>query len=121
MRLSDDGRSACGTCQCLLDTLRLKSSRRLLIVSALQVIGSSLRELGDLVAELKAQGIWTWGAGCLGDDGLLYMRLSAAVYNDLRQYEQLRDAVLTISNAKARTDASQGGERGGTKRPRSTL
>ena len=105
-----------------------------------QVIGSSLQELGELVAELKAQhGIWTWGAGCLGDDGKLYMRLSAAVYNDLREYEQLRDAVLEISNAKQaaatqpgtvsrnRTSAStslpesQEAEQGGTKRPRSTL
>ena len=66
------------------------------------MIGSSLRELGELVAQLKEQyGIWTWGAGCLGDDGLLYMRLSAAVYNDLSEYERLRDAVLEISNGKA--------------------
>ena len=104
-----------------------------------QVIGSSLQELGELVAQLKAQhGIWTWGAGCLGDDGKLYMRLSAAVYNDLREYEQLRDAVLEISNAKAQAaetqpgtvsrngtstslPESQQGEQGGTKRPRSTL
>ncbi len=100
-----------------------------------QAIGSSLQELGELVAELKARyGIWTWGAGCLGDDGLLYMRLSAAVYNDLREYEQLRDAVLEISNGKAGAatnsgasgsgtgvDESQNGARGGTKRGRSTL
>ena len=95
--------------------------------------------MGELVEELKARyGIWTWGAGCLGDDGLLYMRLSAAVYNDLHEYERLRDAVLEILNGRARVatrsgasgsgsgsgisvDESHAGASGGTKRPRSTL
>ena len=101
------------------------------------MIGSSLRELGELVAQLKEQyGIWTWGAGCLGDDGLLYMRLSAAVYNDLSEYERLRDAVLEISKDKAQlaglqldgdassslgVSESQRGEHSATKRARSTL
>eukprot|EP01046_Picozoa_sp_COSAG06_P050714 COSAG06_NODE_8100_length_2273_cov_3.034039_2_plen_132_part_00 len=106
-----------------------------------QVVGSSLKDLGELVASLKANyGLWTWGAGCLGDDGLLYMRLSAAAYNDISEYEQLRDAVLQLSAAKAKEteqqqqqqqhvagssahkdEAEDGSGQGGTKRPRSTL
>jgi hypothetical protein len=112
-----------------------------------QVVGSSLKDLGELVASLKAKyGLWTWGAGCLGDDGLLYMRLSAAAYNDISEYEQLRDAVLQLSAAKAKEteqqqlqqqqqqqqqqvagssahkdEAEDGSGQGGTKRPRSTL
>lgn len=67
------------------------------------------------------------------------MRLSAAVYNDLREYEKLRDAVLEISNNKTREaedpastgtkivsnnidqPKSQQRERASTKRPRCTL
>lgn len=85
----------------------------LMMVGLPPAVGSSLADLGELVSSLKSEfGIWSWGAGCLGDDGKLYMRLSAAAYNSMDEFEQLRDAVLELTS---------GTGKGGKKRARSTL
>jgi selenocysteine lyase/cysteine desulfurase len=84
----------------------------LMMVGLPPAVGSSIEDIGELVSNLKSEyGIWTWGAGCVGDDGKLYMRLSAAAYNSMDEFEQLRDAVLELTS----------GEANGKKRPRSTL
>eukprot|EP01051_Picozoa_sp_SAG22_P007891 SAG22_NODE_573_length_8999_cov_9.592921_6_plen_376_part_00 len=71
----------------------------LMMVGLPPAVGSSLEELGELVSNLNSEhGIWTWGGGCLGDDGKLYMRLSAAAYNSLEEFEKLRDAVLDLTS-----------------------
>ena len=71
----------------------------LMMVGLPEAAGSTLEDLGVLVSALKERGLWTWGSGTIGEDGRLYLRLSAAAYNSMEQFEQLRDAVLDVLKA----------------------
>ena len=46
-------------------------------------------------------------------DGAWYLRISASVYNEMADYEQLRDAVLAIADGAVKASGGGGGATAG--------